>query len=71
MDPERILKSVRPMEIRRVGRYALQFVWSDMHSSGIYTYDLLRSLDPTAPRDAASTGPRPSALSPSPRPEKT
>ncbi|HEV8335846.1 MAG TPA: P-loop NTPase [Candidatus Polarisedimenticolia bacterium] len=71
MDPERILKSVRPMEIRRVGRYALQFVWSDMHSSGIYTYDLLRSLDPAAPRDVASTGSRPSALSPSTRPEKT
>jgi ATP-binding protein involved in chromosome partitioning len=71
MDPERILKSVRPMEIRRVGRYALQFVWSDMHSSGIYTYELLRSLDPTAPRDAASAGSRPSAPPPSIRPEKT
>jgi ATP-binding protein involved in chromosome partitioning len=69
-DPERILKSVRPMEIRRVGRYALQFVWSDMHSSGIYTYEMLRSLDPTAPRDAASPGPRPSDLPPSSRPDK-
>ena len=49
MDPERVLMSVRPLDIRRVGRYALQFSWSDLHSGGIYTYDQLRSLDPTAP----------------------
>jgi ATP-binding protein involved in chromosome partitioning len=48
-DPNRVLMSVRPLEVRRVGRYALQFNWSDLHSSGIYTYDKLRSLDPTAP----------------------
>jgi ATP-binding protein involved in chromosome partitioning len=49
MDPNRVLMSVRPLDIRRVGRYALQFSWSDLHGSGIYTYDQLRSLDPTAP----------------------
>ena len=26
----------------RVGRYALQFQWSDGHSTGIYTYERLR-----------------------------
>jgi ATP-binding protein involved in chromosome partitioning len=50
MDPNRILMSVRPLDIRRVGRYGLQFQWSDLHGSGIYTYDYLRSLDPTAPK---------------------
>jgi ATP-binding protein involved in chromosome partitioning len=49
LDPNRVLMSVRPLDIRRVGRYGLQFSWSDMHGSGIYTYDQIRSLDPTAP----------------------
>jgi ATP-binding protein involved in chromosome partitioning len=57
-DPNRVLMSVRPLDIRRVGRYGLQFSWSDMHGSGIYTYDLLRSLDPTAPKDAPAGSPR-------------
>ena len=52
-NPNRVLMSVRPLDIRRVGRYGLQFNWSDMHGSGIYTFDYLRSLDPTAPKDAA------------------
>lgn len=32
------------LEITPVGRYALQFSWSDQHNSGIYTYEYLRSL---------------------------
>jgi len=31
-------------DIQPVGRYALQFVWSDGHDSGIYSYALLRKL---------------------------
>ena len=30
--------------IRPMGRYALQFQWSDGHSDGIYSFDLLRSI---------------------------
>ncbi len=30
------------------GAYALQPVWSDGHSTGIYTWELLRALDPMA-----------------------
>jgi DUF971 family protein len=30
----------------RVGRYALQFQWSDGHSTGIYTYERLRGREP-------------------------
>lgn len=30
----------------RVGRYALQFQWSDGHSTGIYTYERLRDREP-------------------------
>jgi DUF971 family protein len=35
------VESVKP-----VGAYALQFVWSDQHSTGLYTYEYLRSLCP-------------------------
>ena len=34
----------RPTAIDPVGRYAYQFTWNDGHSSGIYTFDVLRQL---------------------------
>lgn len=42
--PEHISESIRAVEARAVGRYALQFVWSDGHDSGIYTFEYLREL---------------------------
>ncbi len=42
--PERVPQDVYPLEIRYVGRYALTFVWSDGHRTGIYPWDLLRRL---------------------------
>ena len=33
-------------EVSAIGNYALQFVWSDGHSTGIYTFDYLRTLCP-------------------------
>jgi ATP-binding protein involved in chromosome partitioning len=44
LDPATVSKDVWPQEISPVGRYALNFRWSDGHSSGIYTFDLLRLL---------------------------
>jgi len=38
-----IQPGVYPTAIHYVGRYALQFLWSDGHETGIYTYELLRS----------------------------
>ena len=35
---------VYPTAIEYVGRYALKFVWSDGHDTGLYSYDLLRGL---------------------------
>jgi len=43
---ELIPKVVHPKAIHPVGRYAVRFEWSDGHSTGIYTYDYLRSLCP-------------------------
>ena len=37
---------VRPLQISPVGRYAIQFRWSDGHDTGIYTYETLRALCP-------------------------
>ena len=36
--------NVYPTAIHYVGRYALQFVWSDGHDTGIYTYEYLREV---------------------------
>jgi DUF971 family protein len=40
------LKSCAP-----IGGYALQPVWADGHSSGIYSYEYLRSVDPEAGKE--------------------
>lgn len=42
--PEMVPDDVYPTAIHYVGRYALQFVWSDGHSTGIYPYEYLRRL---------------------------
>lgn len=42
--PETVDENVYPTAIHYVGRYALQFVWSDGHSTGIYTFEYLRDL---------------------------
>ncbi len=49
LDPAHVPEDVTAQEIKKVGRYALQFFWSDGHTTGIYSYDKLRSLDKSAP----------------------
>jgi len=44
LQPDQVPEDVRPRRIDLVGRYALSIDWSDGHSSGIYTFDLLRKL---------------------------
>ena len=52
VDPFKVVTStVKPGEItvtdaEKVGWYALRFVWSDGHDTGIYAYDYLRSICP-------------------------
>jgi len=43
-----VSERVRPIEINPVGRYAVNILWNDGHSSGIYTYEHLRSICPCA-----------------------
>lgn len=42
--PDMVDPDVYPTAIHYVGRYALQFMWSDGHSTGIYTFEYLREL---------------------------
>ncbi len=37
-------KPIGPVRAELVGRYAVQIFWNDGHSTGIYTFDYLRSL---------------------------
>ncbi len=46
LDPARVEAGVYPLAIHPVGRYALQFDWSDGHSTGIFPFEFLRSLCP-------------------------
>ena len=49
-DPFRVIPSeeywekLHLVEIQRVGRYAIQLMWSDGHKTGIYTFTFLREL---------------------------
>ncbi len=57
LDPSTVPEDVHPQAIRYVGRYALQFDWSDGHRTGMYPWDLLRRLCPCgACRAAAAAG---------------
>ncbi len=46
---ESINPDIRPTGVQPVGRYALQFRWSDGHATGIYHYDRLYELCQQAP----------------------
>jgi len=53
LKPEMVDDSVYPTAIHYVGRYALQLVWSDGHSTGFYTFEYLRGIWDS--EDAAET----------------
>ncbi|MFQ5894403.1 MAG: gamma-butyrobetaine hydroxylase-like domain-containing protein [Nitrospinota bacterium] len=60
----RVAPTEGPLDVRQasqVGHYALQFVWSDGHGTGIYSYDFLRAICPCeecerARRESAEEG---------------
>jgi ATP-binding protein involved in chromosome partitioning len=41
LDPAAIPPDIRPVSLALVGAYGLKIQWSDGHSTGIYTFDLL------------------------------
>jgi len=44
LDPNSVPEDVHPIQIRSVGRYAIQIDWSDGHNTGIYPFRRLRAL---------------------------
>lgn len=44
LSPESVPRTIYPEAIHYVGRYALQFVWSDGHRTGLYPFEFLRKL---------------------------
>lgn len=45
LDPSRVPLDISITDIKPVGRYGLSITFSDRHSTGIYTFDHLRSID--------------------------
>ena len=44
LDPASVPTNLAAEDYLTVGRYALQFLWSDAHYTGIYTFEALRLL---------------------------
>ena len=44
LDPATLPADIRPLHIAPVGSYAVQFRWSDGHSTGIYSWATLLSI---------------------------
>ena len=60
LDPATIPADIRAEDYLMVGRYAVQFLWSDLHMTGIYPFELLRRLcrcDECRARDAGQESP--------------
>ena len=46
LDPTRVPPDVQPVTLELVGGYGIRVRWSDGHSTGIYTFELLRAICP-------------------------
>jgi len=44
LDPATVAQDILLLSVELVGRYALSFVWSDGHKTGIFAFPLLRRL---------------------------
>ena len=56
LNPASVSTDLRAEEYLRVGRYALQFLWSDAHYTGIYPFEALRALCQCEPSKAERNG---------------
>ena len=44
LDRNSVSESIVPDDVSLTGNYALKFLWSDSHDSGLFTWDHLRSI---------------------------
>ena len=52
LDVRSVPMDVHPLSIKPVGRYAIQIRWSDMHDTGLYTWERLYTLSHEIPEPA-------------------
>ena len=43
LDPATVSDDIKAIDHMLIGNYAIQFLWSDTHYTGLYTYDFLKS----------------------------
>jgi len=46
LDPDTVPEDVKAVDQMAVGKYGVQFLWSDTHYTGIYTFKVLRAACP-------------------------
>ena len=46
LDPQSVPSDIKSVDSMPVGNYAVQFLWSDAHYTGLYTYQFLRNSCP-------------------------
>jgi DUF971 family protein len=61
LTPGMVPEGIFPTAIHYVGRYALQFVWSDGHDTGFFSFETLRGLCRCGECQAGSEAPGDSA----------
>ena len=44
LDPETVPRDIAPVRVAMSGNYALRIAWSDGHSTGLYSWQLLEGL---------------------------
>ena len=49
LDPASVPADIRAEDYLLIGRYAVQFLWSDGHYTGIYPFDVIRRILPCGP----------------------
>ena len=54
LDPATVPHDIRAEDYLMVGKYAVQFLWSDGHYTGIYTFETMRRLGEGDERRAGS-----------------
>lgn len=57
LDPATVPDDIDITDVEEVGNYGLKITWQGGHSTGIYTWDRLRSLDPSAPENKDKSTP--------------
>jgi ATP-binding protein involved in chromosome partitioning len=53
LDPSKVRPDIAPVTVTSVGSYGITIKWNDGHSTGIYSYESLRTLAESGNRESA------------------